>query len=241
MSDLYNAIFPVEKVPTTVLEFMKQRKAEDRAFRLKLTIIGVLSTIAIYIFVSIKHRSLIEKLDSDEGEGLPRQARHFTGHRSSGIRMAFAIEFPTWAKSLGYNNEYTPYFVWIVNSYYSSVSTAQLVHLVFELESSPAVVTDRYEIRECGGKSAIDLNKNHLCSKQNPLYSGGNSNESSPSLFQQSVDRIFATKASWLEQVNILKVPPPEPENPILHGVKQALPFVNTLMMAAMMMPPLPI
>jgi hypothetical protein len=209
---------------------MKRKDVENYRYRVMLTFFGVVMSVLMYVFVSVKHRNLIEKLDSDVGEGPAKQARVFTGTKSSGLRIAFAIEFPAWTHVLGFNNRYTPYFVYIVATHHDEVSTAQLVHLVYELESSPAVVTNRYETTPCLGRS------DKLCATQNLNYAGGDLNESSPNLFQQSLDRIFATKASWLERRSKgdFEKPPPDPPNPILHAFKQAMPFINMAMMAAM-------
>jgi hypothetical protein len=220
---------PSPSESTTVLDFMKRQRASDDVFKTRMTLVGVLMAIGTYVFVVMKHRTLIEKMDSDVGDGAALQARKFTGRKSSGLRIAFAIEFPSWTGTLGFNNRYTPYFVHIVATYHDEVSTAQLVRLVYELETAPAVITNRYETVPCKGRT------DKLCTKQNLAYSGGDLHEASPNLFQQSLDRIFATKASWLERLTEGDfVPPPEPENPVMHVFKQAMPFINMAMMAAM-------
>ena len=240
------AVFPFQPVApaTSALEFMQRESVSARAWRLRIGLLGLVMLIITYLWVVNKHNDLIMNLDSDIGESLNDEAlkwRAFAGSRASGKHIAFALEFPLFGKLLGYHNQYTPYFVDLAHTYYQA-SNAELHKLIYVLETAPAVIQERYEYSGSNETekpgcfswgSAMDLRTGGgVCLRGNKWYGDPTL---APNLFDQSLQKVFATNPDWTSLADVVKKRAKrDTGNPIMNGIKKAMPFINTAMMAAM-------
>lgn len=242
------AVFPFQSVApaTSALEFMQREAVSSRAWRLRIAFLGLVMLIITYIWVVNKHNDLIMNLAGDIGESVNNEAikwKAFVGARASGKHIAFALEFPLFGSLLGYHNQYTPYFVDLAHTYYQA-STLELHKLIYVLETAPAVIQNRQEFSGSSGTErpgcfSVGASMNigtggGVCVKNNRWYGDPTL---APNLFDQSLQKVFATNPDWTAlSEDVKKKAAKDAGNPILNGIKKAMPFINIAMMGVMML-----